>query len=363
MNRVGQTLVGVLITATIMSIVSMAFLAMFRTQSQATRNIAAQGGVNDLSIGLNFLVNGQNCSNPGSGIYFLNEGSQAQVVGSGTGAYTLAMDTLRYSTGATALVNPPNTAISQMIQPYSLAPNNPTAPNPPGIGFTSIGPPTCNTSTCVFPFQMQVNFTSPNGGPPPKPLTKFVSVYTGLGTVSGSATDYSVVGMCGGGAVQTSGLYHTNLYFPGQSAGTWYTIQSGTYATTSAAPGVETPATPNFVITATGAEIKITTGVAYEFDTNNNNFALAVSLYVFQGSGSNLTAMPNSPSLVVHRWNTASEWVGDMQQIAYYWDTTPGATYTIQVTARVDCAPGPCSVAGASFQMYPVDVYVENYNW
>ena len=181
----------VMITTAIMSIVMMNFASMFKMQSKTARNITAIGGVNDLSMGIDLLLTSPQCANLGSTSFLLNHGAQATIGGSASN-YTLSADTISFANGAPMLY--PSPTPNPMIQPYSLAP---ATGSPPGIQFTALGGQTSNT----FPFQMKINFTSPSG-PPPLPLTKYLTAYTDF---SGN-----VIGLCSGSGA--AGLTLAPLY-------------------------------------------------------------------------------------------------------------------------------------------------------
>lgn len=189
MNHRGQSMVGVLATAAVMGVVMLGFISMVTFQTKANRQIAATGGVNDVSAGITLFFTGSNCSTLGTG-NFLFKSNQATVV-PGTGSnYSLSIDTIMAGSKV-YLSDASSTLLSASIYPYSIAPYNPTTPNSSGIVMTPYPPGGGNQNTTTtpytYPFQMTINFSSASG-PPPLPLTKFVNVYTNASN--------NVQGMC-----------------------------------------------------------------------------------------------------------------------------------------------------------------------
>ena len=169
----GQSLIPILVSAAIMAIVMTATISMFAYQSGMSRRIAAHSGVTDISESLDLLFGSPNCRSVG---YFAYAGQAAIVTTGPTCLFgnCLLVDEIGFSASQPAVATQPKPNIQRMIQPYAVAPSNGT---PPGIEMRSVGAGVPNGAGFVFPFQMDINFTSPKG-PPPLPLTKSILIYT-----------------------------------------------------------------------------------------------------------------------------------------------------------------------------------------
>src|SRR5687767_6290046 len=109
-NR-GQALMGIVITASVGGILWMAAMSMLSFQGKATRNVAARGGVLDLSTGLDTLFGAPGCRTLGTSS-FSSAGSPVTVtVGSGctdpTG-YCATIDTIKFKSGAIVVSTTPD---------------------------------------------------------------------------------------------------------------------------------------------------------------------------------------------------------------------------------------------------------------
>ncbi len=180
----GQTLIGVVITATIMAVMSMGFMSMFRSQSRATRRIAARGGATDLSHGLDALFGSPQCATTGSSNYLFGGVSPVtlSVTPGPPPSYSVSIDTLNFANGTFAITSDSNATISSLIHPYSIS----------SISFSPLG----GNSATMYPFKLTVSFTDPNGGLPALPLIKFITLFT-------DATN-KVVGACYNGGNSNS---------------------------------------------------------------------------------------------------------------------------------------------------------------
>ncbi len=175
-NNRGQTLIGVVVTASIIPIVMMGFMTMFKSQSMATRNIAAHSGITDLTHALDLQFGSPNCASSGAWNSAIVGGTLSTTLVSPP---TLALTALPV-TGLT-----PST-IETMIQPYSVG----------TITTKSQGDGASNTSGFTYPFRVAIPFTNSAKGPVPASLQKYVLVYTD--------GNNNVVGACYGGAGSTT---------------------------------------------------------------------------------------------------------------------------------------------------------------
>lgn len=174
-NKSGMSLIGVLVASAAMGVLAIAFIAQFKSQTKASRKIAAWNGVNDISHALDLLWTNPQC--PALGMY-KNAGANAVVAVSGS-AYSLTLDSIFYQSGDVALTSLPNALIKSMIEPYTIA----------SITMNPLGGAAAYGGTGFqYPFQMQIKFGSPQG-PPPLPLSKYLTIYTDAShTVTGACT-------------------------------------------------------------------------------------------------------------------------------------------------------------------------------
>lgn len=189
----GQSLLQVLIAGVLLSLGSIAFLNVFKSQTKATRNIAAQGGVTDLSHALDALFGSAQCATSG---IFLSAGAPAAVTVSGS-TYALNLDTIQFATGVVALTSLPDATVTAMIQPYSVS----------AIAMSALGGSGAAGTGFQFPFQLKTTFASPSG-PPPLPLNKFVTIYT-------DATRRVVGGCYSGTPTSGAGFSHFQVFSAG----------------------------------------------------------------------------------------------------------------------------------------------------
>ncbi len=168
---------SILAAIAMMGILSMSFIRQFKSQSDATRKIAAWNGVNDISHALDLLWTNPQC--PSLGMYKY-AGANAVVTVSGS-AYSLQMDSIFYQSGDVALTSLSNPLISQMIEPYTIS----------SITMNPLGGAAAYGTGFQYPFQMQIKFGSPKG-PPPLPLNKYLTIYTNAShTVTGACNSSS----------------------------------------------------------------------------------------------------------------------------------------------------------------------------
>jgi len=167
MKNRGQSLISALAGAAVLGVLLGAFISFFKMQMNASRKISSLGGVTSLSQALDTFLGSALCSGTGG---YTNGGVTATVaLGGPAPGYTLAIDTIQFPTGAIAVTTLANPTIANMIRPYSIG----------AITMTGLGGngPIPGGGGNQYPFQMLVTFSSPTG-PPPLPLTKFITVYT-----------------------------------------------------------------------------------------------------------------------------------------------------------------------------------------
>jgi len=156
-------MLGVLVAGVLIGIAMVAFMQMFKFQNNASQQIAGKDGVNDLSHAIDTLFGSAKCGT--TGIY-LSAGNPAVVSVSGAN-YSLSLDTLEFPNGSVAVTSLSNPNITNMIRPYSVS----------ALTMMALGGGGAYGLGFQYPFKMQVTFGSPLG-PPPLPLSKFLTVYT-----------------------------------------------------------------------------------------------------------------------------------------------------------------------------------------
>ena len=162
-RRDGMSLVGVLMAAAAMGILATAMISMFKWQTDAARQLAGRSGVTDLSTGMSAFFSGAQCATTGT---FLLNNVPATVSVTGT-TYSLALDTVLFSTGTPVIssLNPPEMKL--LLNPYTVS----------TLTFEPVGVPTATTLGAMYPFKMDVTFASAKGAPP-RPIVKFLNVFT-----------------------------------------------------------------------------------------------------------------------------------------------------------------------------------------
>ncbi len=219
--RHGQALISVLVTASLMAISFLGFLQMSKYQSRSAGQITGVGAVADLSQALTLLLNNPNCATTGN---YATSGTYASITGS-LNAYSLTLDTIGFDRNTPLVSTDPATTSIVNLAPFTIAAATATRP---GLTLTQVPGLVGSTTQIkgvsynVYPMMLTVSFTTAAGvnTPPPKPLTKFVDVYTD--------TSGNVQGMCyGPGSGPTLGTQISNCALYYEQASGFTVIASG----------------------------------------------------------------------------------------------------------------------------------------
>lgn len=176
-SRQGQTLLTVLVTTTVMAIAATAFLQMFKSQSNASKNLSAMGGISDLGRALDLQFMGTNCRTSGQW--------NSAIVGGVASTVIVPSPSLLLPSVPLASVDA--ATLKGMIQPYAVS----------SVTMTSLGTGSTTGSGFRYPFRMRLSFINTGKGFDPTPVNKFLTIYTD--------SNNRVTGACYAGTGSNSG--------------------------------------------------------------------------------------------------------------------------------------------------------------